>query len=537
LAKPEKKIYGRKKNTPEKLPKRIDVWIVSIILVALSTIQKMSKPAGDNSRMIAPTQTDHTSQTKTAYFLFLSVLGYFILKACYFALTINENIFPDEITWFGICDIFSRSFLPPTDSPDSYQYGLITHKPVLYFYLMGKILHLNIFPISNLIFLRLVNIGINILTVIYAWKTVKLLTEDKTVRFLSIVLLTNTTMFTFMSAAVNYDNLVNLFAILSLYYMLCFFINRHATHFLFLTLFALAGGLTKISFVPYAFFLTIAVLFHERKMIPTAFSTVKAWLTQPQWGKILLSLLCLLLFIGNLHLYLGNKIKFGRLEPRIDQVLTLDQALQFRLFARSHIAGKYRNGEITLREAQIMAIKLIKHKGDLEDTLDLLQRATLDKKNLLPRVNRFQYIVPWFQLMSQRTFGIAAHKLMEKEFNNLLLYYLFFIVAGILFLWKKDWNHMSGYAIYLLLIPGGYIFILMQLVNYKNYFYTGAIGSALTGRYLFPIIVPIYILASHALLYNSSKWWKIGVGTVIAGIFVFGDFPWFLMNATPDWFF
>ncbi len=462
---------------------------------------------------------------------------YYIVKAVYFAISVNENIFPDEVTWFGICKIFSQSLLPPADSPESYQYGLITRKPMLYFFLMGKILSLNIFPISDLIFLRFINIFLGCLTVLYAWETASLLIKDQFVQVLSIILLTNTMMFTFMTGAVNYDNLTNLLAILALYYLFAFLKNRQTNHFLFFSVFLLLGGLTKISFLPYAFLLVVAVIFHERKNFPKLLPTVTAWFSQFKRGKITLSLLCLMLLIANLHLYLGNIIKYKRLEPRIHQVLSLDQALQFRLFARGYIVNKYRGGEITLRQAQIMAIQLIKHEGDRADTLDLLQRAAMDKKQQLPRLNRFQYILPWLQLMSERTYGIAAHKLMPKGLKALIPYYLIAVLSLFLFFRKLKTTDMLGKGKYLLFISFGYVLILMQLVNYKHYAYAGAIGSALTGRYLFPVIVPIYILVSYYLLKNSTKWWRWSILLFISFIFVLGEFPWFINHATQDWFF
>ena len=70
------------------------------------------------------------------------VLAYFACKAFYFCFRIRENIFPDEITHFGISELFARSLLPPVDSADSFALGLITHVPTLYYVLMGKLLQL-----------------------------------------------------------------------------------------------------------------------------------------------------------------------------------------------------------------------------------------------------------------------------------------------------------------------------------------------------------------------------------------------------------
>jgi hypothetical protein len=100
--------------------------------------------------------------SKTEFIVVLAFLLYFAAKAFYFAFSIGENIFPDEISWLGLSEVFSRSLLLPADSNDTYQFGLASRVPVLYFYLMGKVLSLNIFPVSNLVFLRSVNVCIRV---------------------------------------------------------------------------------------------------------------------------------------------------------------------------------------------------------------------------------------------------------------------------------------------------------------------------------------------------------------------------------------
>jgi hypothetical protein len=148
--------------------------------------------------------------------------AYFGVKTVYFALRIGERIFPDEASWFGMVQVFSRSWWLPADSPESYHLGLISHSPNLYFFLMGKLLSFNVLPIHDLIYLRLINVVFSLLTVIVAWRLAKVLSMGLAARALFFVMLTNTVMFTFIAGAVTYDNLATLLAGLALFYLLRF---------------------------------------------------------------------------------------------------------------------------------------------------------------------------------------------------------------------------------------------------------------------------------------------------------------------------
>ena len=73
--------------------------------------------------------------TRRGASLFALLLIYMLVKSLYFALNIGPNISPDEITMYGRSLIFSEQFLLPVDSPRTYEHGLITHIPFLYFWL------------------------------------------------------------------------------------------------------------------------------------------------------------------------------------------------------------------------------------------------------------------------------------------------------------------------------------------------------------------------------------------------------------------
>jgi hypothetical protein len=80
----------------------------------------------------------------------------------------------------------------------------------------------------------------------------------------------------------------------------------------------------------------------------------------------------------------------------------------------------------------------------------------------------------------------------------------------------------------------GYI---MYKVNYNAYLHYGTPGVTLQGRYLFPVIGPIYVLLCHYLLqlFRSHKI-NLVLALTTALLFIMYDFPWFLMHSTPQWY-
>jgi len=470
-------------------------------------------------------------EQRAFYLLFL----YFTVKAVYFAINIHSQVFPDEASWFGIINVFSRSNLPPTDSPESFPLGLITHIPNLYFFLMGKILSLNPLRSQDLVVMRLVNVAMGLTTVLFAWRLGRLLLPSVAGRLLFLVMLTNTLMFTFITGAVNYDNLSTLFAVLSLYYLVLFQRQRLVGSLLWFMVFLLAGTLTKNVFLPYATALAMVFLICERKVI---FST--SWLRQLggssfSWfacGKILI---ILILFVLNLNLYVGNKIRYGHLIPSMEQVLPVENCLQNRLFARGYVVRQYKTGKLTMLDARRLALQ-IRDPGDRAMAMDLLQKAGQERAEAKPaRLGRLAYSLEWAEFITARLYGVAAHLALYKSTGWLWGYYAFFILSFVLLVVRFLRNGLMNLG-GLLFVCLFYVYILMQVVNYNNYMGTGFVGIALTGRYLFPVIVPLYILIAHGLMSRMPHWWQWMVGVVGGSFFIWGGFPWFLQNVTPNWY-
>ena len=465
-------------------------------------------------------------------------MAWFAARAVFFAVRIRDHVFPDEDTWFGMVRLFSRSWLPPHDSPASYAYGLVTHVPNLYFIVMGKLLALNPRPEWDLVYLRLLNVMLGLATLWWAWKLIRLLASSPAARLLFLVMLGHTMMLTFMAGAVNHDNLSTLMAVMALYYFVRFRQARQRRDLLALALCLGAGCLAKIVFLPFAAILLVVLAAGE----------ASAWgrpLTGQGWrspGNLLLAALALLLTLWNFGLYGGNYRAYGWFIPNMAQVLPVEACLKYRLFARNYVVRELKNGHLTYIEAQRLALG-IRDPGDRAFALKMLDRAMrhrLAGKKKAPRLGRLAYALEWGQFMAARLYGVAAHLALYKTDRELTVYYLILLAGLVFFLgrWvvpgvRARPPTMAGVFF---LIFAAYALVLMLRVNYAGYLASGFVGAALSGRYLFVVLAPLYAWLAMSLFEKTPPWWQWLAGLPLAGWFVYGDFPWFITHAGRAWF-
>jgi len=462
------------------------------------------------------------------------LLAYFGARLVFFALNISSFVPPDEITHAGLCKVFSKIFLLPDNSPVTYEFGLVTNIPWLYYWALGKLLHLNFFGISDLVFLRLLNIPLAFGTVFFARRTLLLLTHNRLAQLLLLVTMTNTAMFSLLSASVSYDNLTNLLAAMAVYYQFAFFKNRSGGLLVASLLCQLIGSLTKITFLPLALVLNVLLLMHERRHLltfPAAaahyFRTRRAWLP----------LLLLLVVAGlNLQLYAGNYLRYGTLTPSMAVVLSPAAAMNYRLDARGTIFNEYKDGKISYMDALILAGE-IRHPGDKADTFYLLMNYEKMKRNPQLWLGLFGYAKIWLQIMFSTIFGIKAHMGMFKDSLYLAPVYLVMTLAilGFVIRWRP---RESGWiAPGLAVVAAFYAGYLMYEINYDAYLNYGEPSLTVYGRYLFPILVPVYVLLCHYLLQLfRSRYIRFALALAAALLFISYDFPWFLMHVTPEWY-
>jgi hypothetical protein len=462
------------------------------------------------------------------------LFGYFILRLVYFALCVPSFVPPDEVTHAGLCHIFSRVLLLPGNGPGTYEFGLVTNIPWLYYWTMGKLLHLNVFGLSDLVFLRLLNLPIACATVWYAVRLLRLLTRDRLTGLLLLAVMTNTAMFSFLSASVSYDNLVNLLAVMAIYYLLAFFRQRAGALLAASLLCQLAGGLTKITMLPLILVLNLLFAIWAVRQWRPFVSSLRGYLA-PR-GRALWQVPLILVALGlNLQLYAGNYLRFGTLAATMPKVLTPELSMQNRIGAREEVFSLYESGKISYMDALQMAGD-IRHPGDKADTFYLLMNYENLRAHPANWLGPVAYAKIWFQQMTATIFGIKGHLQMFKNPRQLIPIYLVLALAlaGAVLRWRpreQGWLTASLAAVSLF-----YAGVLLVKVNYPAYSYYGNPGITLQGRYLFPVLAPIYVLGSLYLVrLFRARALKLALALGTALLCLVYDFPWFLAHATAGW--
>ena len=463
------------------------------------------------------------------------ILAYFAVRLVYLALRIAPAVPPDETTHFGLARIFSAVVFLPADSPESFSLGLVSHRPPLYYLLMGKSLSLNLLPLSDLVFLRLINVGLGLIMAGYAYRWVRLITENRIVAALFTVLFTNTLMLTGLTASVNYDNLTNLLAVMSLFYLFSYLDGHDGFRWALFVACVLAGALTKLSFLPLGAVLVAVWLVRDRALLFQGPRRVLATWVRSRVGFAAATALVALLLLSNLGLYGGNLMQYGRLVPSAEQVVGLDNALENRIFARNHAVRGFRAGELTFYEATAIAER-IGQPGDRAMALTLLRIAQREPRENPRRMDRVQYMFTWAGRVMETVVGYTGHRSWRKP---PLESYPYWIVLGISALiairkWRSDDGngHLAASAV----IVAFYLGVLVCWVNYPIYLRSGHVFLSLQGRHIFPVLAPLYGLVAYYLLNYCPKRWQLALAGLVGAYAVYGDLPSFLIRASSGWF-
>jgi len=465
----------------------------------------------------------------------VALLLYFGLRLLFLATSISPFIPPDEVTHFGICTVFSVFPFLPGNTPESYQYGLVTNIPWLYYWIMGKLLTLNFTGISDLVFLRLLNIPLAFAFVFYVWRTLRLVTDDRLTQVLLVVAMTNTMMLTFLSAFVTYDNLTNLLAAMSVYSLLAFFKTRSAATLAASLVCQLAGCLTKITFLPLVPVLGILLIIHEIRNLRGLPAALMICFRNNMWRSSIVALTLLFGLALNIQLYGGNYFNYGTITLETTDVLPLESALQYRLTARGYIFKLFKEGRVSKTQAIEMTAR-IDHPGDRADAVFMIENYAKFKTGEIRLMGLPEYMALWTERMAAGIFGVFGHLQIANYWPTIAPVALLAVLTLIAFLIKwRPWD-ANCFPSYLMVIAGFYAFFLMYRFNYQEYLDNGAPYVSLHGRYIFPVIGPIYILASIYLIrLFKGRAARLATFGLAAFIFIVSDFPLFLARITPEW--
>lgn len=437
------------------------------------------------------------------------------------ALFLDASVPPDEVTHVGRVLAHASTWGLPESGPENYALGLISDRPFLYSWILGRVAALGL---SELVWLRLVNVGMALATAAYGLRFIRVLTREPLTHVVFLVLLTNTLMFTGIGAAVSYDNGANLLAAAAFYYLARLLTAWDPKTFALLLLALGLGCLTKRSLLPIAALAVAAVLLHEARHLREP-ATRLAGMGRP------LAVLVAIVALANVALYGGNLARYGRLIPSFDQVVGVEAARENRIFARDFILDGYREGRLEFTEA-LKLTSAIDHQPDRESTRRQLVGL---KKRGDWRVGPLTYALTWGYIMLDRSVGYFGHRVLSRRpwerlaFGGVL-------ALGILFqllAWRRP---ASPLARIFGAIAFAYGLVLIAFVNHPTYAEKGIIDAGVQGRYLFPVWVPLMGWLALALTQDAPRALRVPLAVAACALFFYSDGPTFWLRTTSAWF-
>ena len=457
---------------------------------------------------------------------------YFIGRLFYFAFTVGPGVPPDEITHISIARLYAETLLGIEDSLASFQHNLVTHVPYLYYFVMGKLAAV---VGDDYITLRVLNIGLSLALLIAAYRLSMLVLQRPLARVLFFVMLTNTLMFGFLSASVNYDNLTNLLAVLAVYFLVRYFRTDDPAHLLSFVISTGLGLLTKGAFLMLAPLFGLVWLLSRWSSFRVDMQRLALDARGGRRRILVLLAGVVICVVANLSLYGVNLVSYGKIVPGCTQVLTHEQCMENRINARNWVVSQYRLGKLSYMDAW-RATAQIKHPGDIAHAQRLLENERRVKLSKPEPLNVLDYMhLVWVQAMKPSMFGIMAHQSMLRTPNELWSYGVIFFVALLLLARNLRLDGSDAIWLGLAVVVFGYYALLVGYYNYTGYLHTNAPLLGVQGRYLFHVLVPAYLLMAEFILRPFPKWGQIVMALLVCGVFIAGDFPYYLNHVSDVW--
>jgi hypothetical protein len=449
--------------------------------------------------MNVATKAGHAVQVALTFIsskLFLKlVFFWFVIQALYMAISTKIGIPPDENYHISFIRLYAERSLDPWLSSQNgfYELGEVVKTPFfLYHYLLSLPFRLFSSWEYAVFILRFVNILLGFLSLNLVVRIGRFLKLSPLVINTSLFMMSNTIMFVFLSASVNYDNLFIVLSLLTVLLSLIFLKKPNIKLLIILVITVLAGMLVKISFLP------VVIL-----LIPVAqraiFFRKKLWSSLKDEAKnvrtvmlLVVSISLLGLFIGR---YVGNIVQYGNYAPSCTQVLSVNQCRKNGIYARSE---------------------------------------KLDSRIPKPATrSSFEYFFDWIVRIEEGTFGIYAHQSTSPT-PIIFIAVQLFLVIGFIALVRKI--RLKDRQLLLLLVFVGLYTLVLLIKNHSVYEVRGVFGLALQGRYVFAILPLVYLIFNHyTYLFLNSRLSKIIFIFVMFLAFSTASLPSYILTTDSAW--
>ncbi len=407
---------------------------------------------------------------------FWAIITIFLAETVWLAVTSKFQMAYDEVYHLGLIQYFGHHINPIVTHQDSstYQFGALEQgTSLLYHYLMSFPYRLISWCTDSLvvqvIFLRLINVGLAVVNLIVARKLLRLLCIPSIVTNMVIFLFALTPVVTILSAQISYDNLLIPLTTLCTYLLVRFVQNLRQNKFDTKSLLALVAtcfvnSLVKFAFLPIFFGIVLVVAYavttYARKPKVHLLSSVKEDFVQLRnWVKI--PLIVLVVLSGGLfyRIYGVNVVRYQNPVPQCDQVLNAADCTHYYAWESN------------------------------------FEAASSAKEHPRPRSNLLVYDGYWLLLVITGSYG-AVEPLTGTLYLPpiYLLGVLLLLTAAIgttIVNFKKIIQSRAEVSI-LLILSFSYIVVLWAR-NYHDYLQLG-VPQAVHGRYLVPVLLYVYVI-------------------------------------------
>lgn len=438
----------------------------------------------------------------------LLILAPFLVVSLWVAKSLGLGIAPDEPAHFLFIKHYASTLGFPQDTLETMRTGWYVHQnPFLYYwfnarvYALAKIVVPNLTDHQSLVIMRAVSALYSTGTLFFLYKTARLLFRKPWQQLLPAFLLANTLMFSFISGAVSYDNLANLFAAAAIYFLTrLMYGGSYARYSLLFLGTLLWGNLIKYPMTPLAFIgvaVWIAWSIKQRKLIG------------PQklgFANIVLVLVVAVGLAYNAGIYGQNILRFQALTPACNQ----------------------------LYEPQQCALSPFQQRWEAWGVKD---KPTLIESVRAGGPNPIGYFFDdWINLMLKSIYGILAHKNYEptQMIPFLRLFWLAILFLGFRYIRQVDKTYFP-----LFLIMFFYLAVVFaNNVNTElayNYAHTGG----LQGRYLFPVLGIAYLGVTKVIESINHRALRALVLAVTLALFIYSGplkFALYWDNLFTGWF-
>lgn len=420
---------------------------------------------------------------------FSLILLLFISETVWLVFTSDFPMSFDEGYHFSLIQFFSHHLNPIiTSQPSStYALGNIVHNPsFLYHYLLS--FPYRLFALSNnlqveVVLLRLINVGFAVASLVFLRKIFSVLNVPKVVSNIVILMFALTPLVTALSAQINYDNLVILTVMISVYLMTSFYkqLNSGVVNLkplLILLPLCLFASLVKYEFVPVfvAIVVTAAVVLGRLKTQDKQLliNFKKAFNKISLKFKLVSGILSLAGLLLCLNYYGVNTIKYHNPIPQCNQVLSVKDCTQYYAWDRNYVVSQY----------------VKSHPGDKD-------------KMSIGEYTWFWFKVEAYQLYAEiiPTGGLVY---VDPVFYVLIVILALTSFVAVLLNFRKIFNN---YRPLKAITAMTFIYLLfLWSRNFHDYLQLGQ-PLAIQGRYLVPILAYVYLICAIGIwnLIRSGK--------------------------------